>query len=140
VAARRLVIVLVLVLALSTLAAALVPPQAEREGAPGGMTTRGKPGDGRRDERAPERLVRGVVDAGTRKRETIELRRGDELALTVRSPVPDQVEIPALGRIEHVSRDDPARFDLLPGLTGAFEVRLVEGARVVGRIAVRSRR
>lgn len=135
-AARRLLILMLLLLAISTVAAALVPPQTEREGAP---RTAGAPQErtGPADEKGPPgRLVTASISADSPKPRTVRLERGDQLALVIRSRRPDQVEIPAFGQLEDVSRDDPARFDLLPDLTGAFEVRVMEADRVIGRIVV----
>jgi hypothetical protein len=139
-AARRLLILLVVLLVVSTLAATLVPPPAEREETTTETerTTGARPPAG--GERGPgERLTR-TVDASARGVERIELRLGDELALTVRSGTADQVEIPALGRLEDVDPDAPARFDLLPPRPGTFAVRLLEASRPVARIRVRDER
>jgi hypothetical protein len=138
-AARRLLILLVLLLVVSTLAATLVPPQAQREETTTETerTTGARAGGGER--RPGERLTR-TVDASARGVERIELRLGDQLALTVRSGTADQVEIPALGRLEDVDPDAPARFDLLPPRTGIFEVRLLDAPRPVARIRVRNAR
>jgi len=135
-AARRLLIVMLALLALSTLAAALVPPQGQRAD----TSSTGTTAESERTPKKPApsgRLSEQAIDASSREPQTIRMRRGDELALTVRSGAPDQVEIPAFGRIEDVGRDDPARFDLLAERTGTFEVRLVEAGRVIGRISVR---
>jgi hypothetical protein len=135
-AARRLLIVMLALLALSTLAAALVPPQARRAEETTGTET-GRESRPTRDGRgAPGRLVRRTIDAG-RGRRPIRLRSGDQLALTVRSDVADQVEVPAFGLIEDVGRDDPARFDLLADRVGRFDIRLVEARRAIATISVR---
>ena len=52
--------------------------------------------------------------------------------------VADQVSIPALGQIEDLTPEAPARFDLLAEQAGVFEVRLVHAKRTIGRIAVTS--
>ena len=135
-AARRLLIVMLALLALSTLAAALVPPPAQRQGETSGTETTRKPERASRERGVPGRLVRGTIDASGNGPQAVRLRHGDELALTVRSGAPDQVAIPEFGLIEDVGRDDPARFDLLPDRTGRFAVRLVDAGRSIGTIAV----
>jgi hypothetical protein len=136
-AARRLLILMLVLLAVSTLAAALVPPQAQREET---TSTTGKPGKeskrGRQARSPRGRLVSEAIEVSRRDTDTIALRRGDQLALTVRSRRADQVEIPAFGRIEDVASGDPARFDLLFDRTGVFTVRLLEARRTVGRMEV----
>ena len=139
-AARRLLILMLLLLAVSTLAAALVPPQGEREEtASDGGTAATEPRPGRKSQQPPGALVRRTIDVAPHGADEIELRRGDQLALTVRSGVADQVEIPAFGRLEDLTPEDPARFNLLPDRTGVFEVRLLAARRVIGRIRVRAR-
>jgi hypothetical protein len=132
-AARRLLILMLVLLGVSTLAAALVPPQAQREDTASETATEATRSEA---HRPPGRLVKAKIDASRRRPRTIDLRSGDELSLVVRSRAPDQAEIPAFGLLEDVGRDDPARFDLLPERTGSFEIRLVEAGRVIGRIAV----
>ena len=136
-AARRLLTLLLLLLVVSTLAATLVPPQDEREGTTSSIERSGEGDRAERGAPAPKQLTR-TIDA-TPDIERIELRLGDQLALTVRSGTADQVEIPALGQLENVDPDAPARFDLLPQRPGAFEVRLLDARRTVAKITVRRR-
>ncbi|MGH2961701.1 MAG: hypothetical protein ACRDL3_05845 [Solirubrobacterales bacterium] len=135
-AARRLLLLMLVLLAVSSLAAALVSPQSERE--QGSETGTGRTDTAGSDRRkAPMgRLVREAIDAGDRRPGGIRLRRGDELALTVRSRAAVQVEIPAFGLLEDAARDDPARFDLLLDRRGRFDVRTLAPRRVIGRIVV----
>jgi hypothetical protein len=137
-AARRLLTLLLLLLVVSTLAATLVPSQDERDGTTSSIERSGEDDRAERGAPAPKQLTR-TIDASTRGIERIELRLGDQLALTVRSGTADQVEIPALGQLEDVDSDAPARFDLLPQRPGAFEVRLLDARRTVARITVRGR-
>jgi hypothetical protein len=136
-AARRLLILMLVLLAVSTLAAALVPPQGQREESTSRTEAAGKgskrAGKGRSP---PGRLVKRTIEVRRQRSETIELRRGDQLALTVRSGATDQIEVPAFGVIEDVAPGDPARFDLLPDRTGVFSVRLLEARRTIGSIEV----
>jgi hypothetical protein len=126
------------VLAVSTLAAALLAPPPSPEPAP--TTTEDA---SRRDGVAHTgdgRLVKATLSPSTRPPARIKVRRGDQLALTVQARSAGQVEIPAFGLIEDVGPDDPARFDLLSDRRGIFEVRLAGSGRVIGRIAVASPR
>lgn len=139
-AARRLLILMVVLLVTSTIAAALVPPPDEREQETT-ETTRPEPrgpGDGRAQG---GRLIEATLEADPRRPpETITMRLGDELELTVRSQTADQVEIPVLGRLAFVGPGSPARFYLFGQRTGVFEVRLLEGERAIARISVREAR
>ena len=123
---------MLVLLAISTVAAALVPvEQASREETSTTSTRTESP------DRAEGKLVPGLIDAGSRKREAVRIRLGDQLELRVTSPRPDQVEIPRLGELEDVDPDAPAHFDLLPFEVGSYPVRLVEADRTIGRVEVK---
>jgi hypothetical protein len=133
-AARRLVIVMLLMLGISTLAA-LLAPTVRRDGSATESTTTTR--DEQTQPREPSgRLVRATIDASRRPR-TVRIRAGDQLALVVRSKRPDGVEIPRLGELDDVDPVSPARFDLLPP-AGRYVVRLVERGEPIGQIVVRS--
>jgi hypothetical protein len=132
VAARRLVIVMLLLLGISTLAAALVDPPETDEG----------------DEAAIEppplpqprgELVRERIDAMEPTPEVISIRVGDQLTLTVTSRRADEVEIPALGELRFVAPLAPARFDFFAREEGTYAIRLLDADRTIGRIEVSPR-
>ena len=133
-AARRLVILMVALLAASALAAALAPEPRERDEEQETTAEQTVAPPAAESERG--HLVSATLDADAEKPGTVELERGDQLALTVRSVLPGQVEIPALGLLDYVDPDAPARFDLLVEQVGRLEVRLVEPPRTIGTIAV----
>jgi Flp pilus assembly protein CpaB len=136
-AARRLLILMLVLLAVSTLAAALVPPQAQRDGTTSATDTNRKDSKRPRERRPPPgRLVSRTIEVSPHGTDRIELRRGDQLALAVRSRVADQVEIPAFGGLDDVAPDAPARFNLLLDRSGVFSVRLLEARRTIARIKV----
>jgi hypothetical protein len=64
------------------------------------------------------------------------MRVGDELRLTVLSPVANQIQIDAFGELENVDPNMPATFDLLPFDPGKFAVRLVDPPGLVATIDV----
>ena len=133
---------MLLLLVVASLASTLVPQQAQREETTGDTTAATDRTNGRdepEDGRVAGDRVSTTVDASARAVEQIDLRLGDQLALTVRSGAADQVEIPALGRLEDVEPDAAARFDLLPQRPGTFEVRMVESGRRIAQIRVRRR-
>lgn len=134
-AARRLLLLMLVLLAVSSLAAALIPPQSQRDESATDTAT--KRTAGARDRAGAEgRLVRRTVDTRARGPRTLRLRLDDELALTVRSRTPEQVEIPAYGQLEDVGPYEPARFDVLLDRRGAFDVRTLEPGRAIARIVV----
>jgi hypothetical protein len=138
-AVRRLVAVLLLLLAISTLAAALAPQRPARDR--GQAQTRPQTIDPPPAAPGPPRgrLVRARMNTSSGVVRSVRLRVGDQLLLDVLSRESDQVEIPVFGVVEAVSRDGPARLDLLATTAGTFPVRMVEADRVVGRLVVRRR-
>jgi len=135
-AARRLVILMVVLLAVSTLAAALIPvpddsddSDGERTGTLRGAPPAARPGPAP----APStREVRARIDTAASPPQRVEVRVGDRLSLLVTSTFSDSVEIPALGLLRAVDPDAPAMFDLLIGRAGGFDVRTLEAGLVAG--------
>lgn len=128
---------LVVLLVISSGAALLAPTREEPEPPP--PVERAKP-PGEQKPRTAGKLVHARLDAGPPHRETIVLRRGDQLGLVVRSGGFDQVEIRAFGVLEDVAGEDPARVDLLADREGTFPIRLIEARQTIGRIEVRGPR
>jgi hypothetical protein len=132
VAARRLLILMLVLLGVSTIAAALVPVDrdaGEEETTNTTTTTRQRP-TGELEEKS--------IDANAKEPKAIRVHVGDQLQLRVKSPKrADQVEIPALDELEDVDPDADAHFDLLLFEPGRYPVRLVEPPRKIGAILVR---
>jgi hypothetical protein len=135
-AARRLLILMLVLLAVSTVAAALVPPPGDDGGTTETKRTKAAEAGRHRKKTPPGRLVERTIRVAPHGIARVPVRLDDQLALTVRSGVADQVSIPAFGLIEDLTPEAPARFDLLAQQAGVFEVRLVDARRTVGRIAV----
>lgn len=135
-AARRLLIVMLIMLGVLTLATALAPQRGDDAKTPAEISTQPK-------ARAPGQERQGVLlkvtidanDAAARKVPR-QVTAGDQLQLQVTSKQPDQVEIPAFGQIQPVTRDTPAYFDLLLDKPGLYEVKLVDAGRLAGVIEV----
>ena len=135
-AARRLVMVMLVLLGLSTLAAAFVPPPSSRNATTTQEAQRRPPV---RKEQAPPtggRLVDARVAVTNGKPRTIRLHPGDELRLSVGGGFGDLVQIPAFGLTETMSPYAPANFDLIPDREGRFAVRAVDANRVAAWILV----
>jgi hypothetical protein len=130
-AARRLIMILLVLLFISSLAAALIPIERSSDSESSSTTTTRAAASEPRGRSLTKRL-----DTGGAK-QTIRMRLGDELTLMVDGHAPDQVEIPRLDLVEPIDRGSPAQFfNLLPDITGALKVRLIEADRTVGRIVV----
>jgi hypothetical protein len=136
-AARRLLLILLILLAISTVAAFLAP--APRDGVNDRSTPRRTTPAPRHAEEPRGRLVHASMDASEPRPATVRLHVGDQLSLRVRSDVSDQAKIAGLGLIEAVDRDAPARFNVLADTPGKFAVRLVRRHERVGTIAVEPR-
>jgi hypothetical protein len=130
-AARRLIIVMISLLVISSIAAALVPVERDALEDGSSTTTASRP--------APTgKLTRETVTTGG-KPARIRLRVGDQLELRVRVKRPDEVAIPRLGQLVAVDPAAPAYFDLLPDEPGTYQVRLVGASRTIARIHVKKR-
>jgi hypothetical protein len=150
-AARRLLIVMLVLLGLSTLAAALVPQHALR----GDTTTRATTTQTTESTTTPapppgrslmvEILVGGkkvpvVADTlcNKRKLKCEPLHVGDQLSLQVLSKGQAELEVPAFGLIGVASANAPAFFQLLPREPGTIGVLFTSPRRVAARIEVLS--
>jgi len=131
-AARRLVIVMLILLGVSLVAGTLAPSPVDDADQEEPATPSPPP----RAEGEGGRLVEERIDADADGRETIPIRVGDQLALTVRTSEADEVEIPDIGELEFASPLAPARFDLLATEEAIYPIRLVEADRVIGQIEV----
>ena len=139
-AARRLLIIMLVLLGLSTLAAAMVDTRSLREEGTGSTIaseTETQPTTTTEPE-PPGRLLKPLtIRVGPdRKVVVVPMEVGDQLPLTVRSKAADQLEIGALGLLQPVSPEAPAHFDILATAAGTYGMRLVESDDVVARIEV----
>lgn len=135
VAARRLILVMLVLLVLSSIAAALIPVDRNRLSDQSSTQTTMQPQPA---EPADGELATRTVSADGAKPVNVRIGVGDQLQLTVTAKRPDMVEIPGFGELEDVDPDFPASFNLLPFEAGRFPVRLVEGERTVATIVVES--
>lgn len=130
-AARRLIAILVVLMLVSTVAAALAPQRR-----PSSESTE----TGTTATRAPSppsgELIEEVIPARPERPLVIEAEPGDQLSLTVRVAEPQPVSIEALGLTSFATPADPARFDILlrERRTAAIEVGGDGERALVGRI------
>ena len=125
--ARRLLLLAAVLMLLTALAAGLAPrqssnnaPTVERSSVPAG-----EPVDKEIDLRKPG------------KHNTVRVRRGDQLQLTVSGDTLDTVLIERLDRIRAIEPTTPARFDILiDAAPGDYPIKLVDADRRIGRIVI----
>ena len=134
---------MLVLLGLSTLAAAMVDTRSLRDNGTGSTIAGETETQPTTSTTATEPESRGrlleplAIRVGAdRKVVVVPMEVGDQLPLTVRSKASDQLEIAALGLLEPVSPEAPARFDILATAPGTYGMRLVEADDVVARIEV----
>ncbi len=132
-AARRLIVVLVVLLAISIAAAAVAPDRAARfRPLPRPQTT--SPAPLHPDPAGG--VVTAAIQASVAKPPTVRAAAGDRLELSVGSERGLAVEIAPLGLFEDAATAAPARFDLLLREAGTLPITDADSGRIVGRIVV----
>ncbi len=132
-AARRLILVMLVLLIVSSVGFALVPvpsSQLDQAATTAESMTRAPVAEPNGE------LVAERIRAGSGKPREIEVGLGDQLELTVVAQRFDQVAIARLGVLEDVDRGAPAVFDLLPIAPGSYAVRLLGAGETIARIEV----
>jgi hypothetical protein len=139
-AARRLLIVMLVLLGVSSLAAALVGNRPISGEGTGSTIASELPTETAPPDTVPRGKRLGAeISVGGNRVKVVPIEVGDQLALSVEVAKADLVEIPALGLLEAAARDAPARFDVLATEPGSYGVRLVDADRLVARIEVSGR-
>jgi hypothetical protein len=150
-AARRLLIVMLILLGLSTLAAALVPQHALRGGTTGSTTTQPTQNTTTTSHPAGRSLKAKLLVGGKqkppvvanpvcaeRKPKCAPLHVGDQLSLKVFSTTQAELEIPAFGLIGVADQNTPALFQLLLDEPTRVGILFTSDHRVAARIVVLS--
>jgi hypothetical protein len=136
--ARRLLIVMLVMLVIASLSSVFLAEPGRRTGAGSPQTTTGEHPT-RPPERRAEgkgRLVRVTLEASASRPQTIRLRTGDQLALRVAARRTAQVALVGLGQLEDVVPLGPARFNLYADRPGRFPIRVLPPKRTIGVIVV----
>jgi hypothetical protein len=149
-AARRLLIILLILLGISTLAAALVPPRSLRDSTTGETTTQrtetatvpAAPPTGKHFavnievgvNRFP--VVVACSPEKRRKGRCEPIRVGDRMTLSAYSRKPAELEIPSFGLIGFAGPTAPAIFELLFDAAADYGVRNTATGKVMARIQV----
>jgi hypothetical protein len=150
-AARRLLIVMLVLLGLSTLAAALVPQHSLRDSTTGSTTTTQPAETTTTPKAAAGRSLRVKIAVGGDKVPVVAnpicrkpkaacepLHVGDQLSLQVFSKTQAQLEIPVFGLIGVASSNTPALFEILPQQAGRIGVLFTSPRKVAATIVVLS--
>jgi hypothetical protein len=134
-AARRLLIIMLVLLGLATLAAALVPQRTLNEETTTGTTTRTVP----TPPTPPPEAVPPVAEitVGGKKFPVVPVKVGEQFTLLVLSRRPREIAIPEFGLVGFATAETPARFELLTETPGAFGIVFTASGKAVGRIEVR---
>jgi hypothetical protein len=134
-AARRLLIVMLILLGLSTLAAALIPQRTLRDGTGTRTATQPTTTTESTPEEAGGRELSATIHVGGRKLPLVAsplcakrkprcepVHVGDQLSLQTYSKVPAQLEFPEFGQFSFASPTAPAFFEVLLGTPGRFGI------------------
>jgi hypothetical protein len=147
-AARRLLIVMLVLLGLSTLAAALIPQSGQREGEITESTTQATTTT-TSDESAGRALTAKILVGGKkfpvvagpvcaeRKPRCEPIHVGDQLTLLVHAKVPTQLELAEFGQFAFAARQAPARFELLLSTAGRFGITYADASPEKPLVAAR---
>ena len=134
-AARRLIAILLVLLFLSSLAAALAPVE-NRVATDSSTSTTAEAPTLREDGAAEPRSIEQTVDAGANRPIPIRARTGDRLELKVTSQESGTVELNGIGPTEDVGPRQPAFFDVLLREAGTYPVRFLGSEREIATIEV----
>lgn len=128
---------MLVLLAIATLAAALLPVPEPRRAATTG------PRDARADRpREPRRptdtgmLLVARMRIGEDGPKTVRIETGDQLQLSVAAPFGADLEISGLGLTGVVTPSAPARFDVFATRPGAYPVRAIDPPALAGHLLV----
>jgi hypothetical protein len=135
-AARRLLIVMLVLLGLSTLAAALVPQHGLRDGTTSNTTTT-QPTTTAATTPAPGYVPPTKIPVGGKKLPVVfPVHVGQQLTLLVRSRFPAELAIPSFGLVAFASPVAPARFSILPDTPGTYGIVFTDTGRIAAKIRV----
>lgn len=136
-AARRLLIVMLVLLGLSTLAAALIPQSGLREGETTESTTTQATTTTTATTPSPVYVAPTKITVGGKKFPVVSpVHVGDQFTLLVRSRVPAEIEIPEFGQLAFAAPDAPARFELLASTPGTFGILFASTGKVAAQVRV----
>jgi len=125
--ARRLLIALAVLMAITALAASLAPRESplRDDASPTPSAAAGEPA---------ETPVEATLDAES-EGQRVEARVGQMVRIVVNSAELDSVELAEIGT-ETAEPDSPARFELLAEIPGSYAIQLLEAERQIGVLEI----
>jgi hypothetical protein len=130
--ARRLLLLVAVLMGLTVLATGVAPPPPTQPVRPATPTPSAGSGGA-----SSSQTVQLSVDATKEKPQSIAANSGDVVHITVRAGALDTVEIVGLDLVRSVAPESPAEFDLLaPDGTQQFPIMLVESGRRAGTLQI----
>lgn len=136
-AARRLIIVMIVLLAISTAVAVIAPQPAERRESETTEATVPEPEDPSWYDEAGQPPKESVIYSDARSPKRIVARVGDRLRLEVEGAEGRQIAIPSLGLAGTQSRTAPARFELYFDSPGEHDVIDAQSEEKLSQIVVK---
>jgi hypothetical protein len=134
-AARRLLIVMLVLLGLSTLAAALVPQRTINEGSTTG-TTKTQTTTTTSSTTIATVPPQIPIKVGPKRLPLVRAHVGDQFTLLVTSVHPKEISIPEFGLLGFASANTPARFELLTPTRGTFGILFTASGKVAAKLEV----
>ena len=133
---RRLVILVVVLMGLTALAASVAPtPETPRRGASQTPTPSPPPATSAGDPAA----VSLAVDGGQQPQQ-VHATVGDDISLAVEADAVDTVVIDGLDAVRSVTPDSPAEFALFADRPGTYPIRLLDSGRKLGDLVISANR
>jgi hypothetical protein len=133
---RRILVLVVVLMGLTALAASLTPPpQTLRRGAPPPGGAQATPEAVEPAAPAAARTVTARLSADGRPRR-ISARTGDTVTLDVSAGAPDTVVIDDLAVSEPVDPDSPAHVELYADTAGSYPIVLLDSGRRIGALRI----
>jgi hypothetical protein len=134
---RRLVILVVVLMGLTALAASVAPPpENPRRGARETPTPSPAPAT---TMAADPDTISLSLEAGQDPQQ-LRATVGEDVALEVSADVVDTVVIEGLDAVEAVAPDSAAHFDLFADRAGTYPIRLLDADRQIGELVISSMR
>lgn len=134
-AARRLLIIMLVLLGLSTLAAALVPQRTLKDRT-NGTTTTTQSTSATATSTPAATPAQVAITVGPRKLPLVRAHVGDQFTLLVTSILPREISIPEFGLVSFATPDAPARFELLSQTPGTFGILFAASGKVAAKLEV----
>jgi hypothetical protein len=137
--ARRLLLLIAVLLVAGAFASAIAPRNTARNDRTDGRTATTAPAT--TPATAPATTPGTTVEAELPgvtggKTKTVRAHVGDLIDLTVRVPGPDTVTIQGYDEVQPADLDNPARFSFFADHEGAFDVTVEEAGTVAGRLEI----